>query len=131
MGQATKVSKDGKDILEVALPTEKDDVEELWQQARAELRQPYKEVHEKRSAETKRTDGVLLQLRVLTTDQMTGISGAQAELLKALLMGRTNTVLLFLGSNLLVIMLFTSSVFTNFISSHFAESTTTTFNPYL
>lgn len=42
---------------EVALVTKAEDVEALWQQARQELRVPAQEVHEKRSADTKRNDG--------------------------------------------------------------------------
>ena len=45
--------------------------------------------------------------------------------------GRTNVVLLFLGCNMVVILLFTSSVFTSWISTHFSEASSTTFNPYL
>ena len=41
----------------MAVPTKKEDVEALWQQAKQELRVPPKEVHEKRSPETKRNDG--------------------------------------------------------------------------
>jgi len=44
---------------------------------------------------------------------------------------RTNVVLLFLGCNMVVILLFTSSVFTSWISTHFSEASSTTFNPYL
>jgi chitin synthase len=105
LGQAKKIEKDGKEMAEVALPTEQEDVEALWQQARAELRVPVKEKPEKRSVETKRND----------TDRTF----------------RTNVVLLFLGVNMLVILLFTSSVFTNWISSHFAISNDAGFNPYL
>ena len=39
------------------MPAQQEDVEALWQQARQELRVPAKEVHEKRSPETKRNDG--------------------------------------------------------------------------
>lgn len=40
-------------------------------------------------------------------------------------------MLLFLGINMVVILLFTSSVFTNWISTHFSEASSSTFNPYL
>ncbi|TYJ58028.1 hypothetical protein B9479_001120 [Cryptococcus floricola] len=105
LGQAKKVEKDGKEMLEVALPTKQEDVEALWQQARQELRAPVVEKEEKRSAETKQAD-----------DDRNF---------------RTNVVLLFIGCNLLVILLFTSSTFTNWVNSHFVEATNTTFNPYL
>ncbi|EIW68279.1 hypothetical protein TREMEDRAFT_69288 [Tremella mesenterica DSM 1558] len=105
LGQAKKVEKDGQELAEVAVPTKLEDVEALWSQARQELRVPAKEVHEKRSAETKRND----QDRTF----------------------RTNVVLLFLGCNLLIILLFTSSVFTNWLNKHFAEASSSAFNPYL
>lgn len=105
LGQAKMVKKDGEELAEVAMPTRQEDVEALWQQARSELRIPVKEVREKRSAETKRSD----------SDKTF----------------RTNVVLLFLGSNLVVIMLFTSSAFTNWISEHFSTASDSTFNPYL
>ena len=60
LGAAKKVEKDGKEMAEVALPTKEEDVEALWQQARSELRVPAKEVREKRSPETKRSDGELI-----------------------------------------------------------------------
>ncbi|AAW44688.1 hypothetical protein CNBG2250 [Cryptococcus deneoformans B-3501A] len=105
LGTAKKVEKDGKEMAEVALPTKQEDVEALWQQARQELRVPVKEKTEKRSPETKRAD----------EDRNF----------------RTNVVLLFLGSNMLVILLFTSSTFTNWVNSHFVDATSSTFNPYL
>lgn len=105
LGAAKKVEKDGKEMAEVAVPTKQEDVEALWQQARQELRVPAKEVLEKRSPETKRND----------EDRNF----------------RTNVVLLFLGCNMLIILLFTSSAFTNWISSHWSAATDTTFNPYL
>ncbi|BEJ10899.1 hypothetical protein CspHIS471_0103210 [Cutaneotrichosporon sp. HIS471] len=106
LGQAKKVKNDdGEEALEVALPTRQEDVEALWQQARAEIRIPPKEVKEKRDATTKRSD----------SDRNF----------------RTNVVLLFLGSNMIIILLFTSSAFTGWISQHFAETTSGAFNPYL
>ncbi|KAK8854660.1 hypothetical protein IAR55_003399 [Kwoniella newhampshirensis] len=105
LGQAQTVTKDGMEMAEVALPTKQEDVEALWQQARQELRVPVKEKVEKRDATTKRADD----------DRRF----------------RTNIVLLFLGSNMVVILLFTSSAFTNWVNSHFTSATDQTFNPYL
>lgn len=56
LGQVKKIEKDGKEMAEVAMPTRQEDVDALWAQARQELRVPEKEVREKRSAETKRSD---------------------------------------------------------------------------
>lgn len=44
---------------------------------------------------------------------------------------RTNVVLLFLGSNMLVILLFTSSAFTEWLRSNWSSASAATFNPYL
>ena len=44
---------------------------------------------------------------------------------------RTNVFLIFLGSNMLVILLITSSVFTNWISQNFEKANSSMFNPYL
>lgn len=105
LGQAKKVEKDGKEMAEVAMPTRQEDMDALWAQARQELRVPEKEVVEKRSADTKRSD----------EDRNF----------------RTNVVLIFLGSNMLVILLFTSSVFTDWINRNFTLATSSGFNPYL
>lgn len=60
LGQVKKIEKDGKEMAEVAMPTRQEDVDALWAQARQELRVPEKEVREKRSAETKRSDRMSL-----------------------------------------------------------------------
>ena len=116
LGQAKKVEKDGKEMAEVALPTKQEDVEALWQQARQELRVPHKETAEKRSPETKRAD----------EDR-----NFRWVLVRSGLMPRTNVVLLFLGCNMAMILLFTSSVFTDWISKEFSVASSSTFNPYL
>lgn len=103
LGNAKVLKKDGEEMAEVALPTRQDDVEALWQQARSEVRVPEKQIKEKRSAETKRSD----------SDRNF----------------RTNVVLLFLGSNMVVIMLFTSTVFTGWLNQRFQSESA--FNPYL
>jgi chitin synthase len=105
---------------EVALPTKEEDVEALWQQARQELRVPVEEEKEKRSAETKRSD----EDKVFRWVPLSACWSPNAD-------ARTNVVLLFLGINMVVILLFTSSVFTNWISTHFSEASSSTFNPYL
>ena len=122
LGGAKKVEKDGKEMAEVALPTKEEDVEALWQQARNELRVPAKEVKEKRSPETKRSDGEYT------------FAIQRANSLRHLLEDktfRTNVVLLFLGINMLVILLFTSTVFLGWIQKHFVTASSSAFNPYL
>lgn len=122
LGAAKKVKNDdGEEALEVALPTRQEDVEALWQQARTEMRVPQKEVHEKRDPETKRSDCECTVSPLHSTHRSHPADRTF----------RTNVVLLFLGSNMVIILLFTSSAFTNWISSHFSEATSGTFNPYL
>jgi chitin synthase len=55
-------------MAEVAMPTRQEDVDALWGQARQELRVPEKEVREKRSAETKRSDRECMQWRELVVE---------------------------------------------------------------
>jgi chitin synthase len=55
LGAAKKV-QDGKDMIEVEVPTAVQDLDALWEEARAELRVPAKEEHVKRSAEVKAMD---------------------------------------------------------------------------
>ncbi len=56
LGGAKKVEKDGKALVEVEVVTSKEDLDALWTQARAELRIPVKEEHQKRTPEVKKQD---------------------------------------------------------------------------
>ena len=48
LGSAKKVKgEDGKEMMEVAVPTARDDVDQLWAASRASLRQKAPEVKEK------------------------------------------------------------------------------------
>lgn len=91
--------------MEVEIPTTKEDVDSLWLASRNALR--YKPVEEKehRDAATKQADH----------DRNS----------------RTNVVLAWVGTNMLMIVFFTSTFFTDWAKSHIENDTDTTFNPYL
>lgn len=105
LGSAKKVKgEDGKEMMEVAVPTARDDVDQLWAASRASLRQKAPEVKEKRDAATKQAD----------RDRNS----------------RTNVVLAWVGSNMVIILVFTSEAFLDWVR----ENTTlggSAFNPYL
>ncbi|GAA5927919.1 uncharacterized protein JCM15063_006035 [Sporobolomyces koalae] len=97
LGKASKTKNaDGKDVLEVSLPTRPDDIDELWGQMKQELATPHVEQKSKRSAEAKQADHYATV--------------------------RTNTLLFYLGTNMALVVFFTSKIWTNFLAS---RSTTT------
>ncbi|KAG8980899.1 Chitin synthase, class 2 [Tulasnella sp. JGI-2019a] len=105
LGGAKKVAgKDGKEMMEVALPTVKEDVDALWAESRSALRNKPPPEKEHRDATTKQND----------RDRNT----------------RTNVVLLWVGTNMIMILVFTSTQFTNWVAN-FSGKTGTAFNPYL
>lgn len=86
LGSAKKVkTDDGKEMMEVQLPTAKEDVDGLWAASRDSLRQRPPPQNDKRDAATKQSDH----------DRNT----------------RTNVVLLWVGTNMAMILGFTSSSF--------------------
>ncbi|KAI5474977.1 chitin synthase, glycosyltransferase family 2 protein [Pseudohyphozyma bogoriensis] len=93
LGHATKKkTEDGKEIVDVDIPTVPDDIDALWLHMRKEIATPHVEVHKKRDVDTKKTD------------QYANI--------------RTNTLLIYLGVNMLIVVFFTSSIWTNFLAAH-------------
>jgi len=105
LGGAKKVKgTDGKEMMEVALPTAREDVDALWAESRAALRQKPPPEKEHRDATTKQND----------RDRNT----------------RTNVVLVWVGTNMTMILVFTSTSFTSWVAS-FAGKTGASFNPYL
>lgn len=57
LGSAKKVKgEDGKEMMEVEMPTARDDVDQLWAASRASLRVKAPEIKEKRDAQTKQAD---------------------------------------------------------------------------
>ena len=105
LGGAKKVNKDGKEVMEVELPTAREDVDQVWQASRTALSHKPAEEKEHRDAATKQADH----------DRNS----------------RTNVVLAWVGTNILMILVFTSTAFTNWVKSHVAATQEATFNPYL
>ncbi|KAM5535820.1 hypothetical protein V8D89_010438 [Ganoderma adspersum] len=105
LGGAKKVNKDGKEVMEVELPTAREDVDQVWQASRTALSFKPPEEKEHRDAATKQADH----------DRNS----------------RTNVVLAWVGTNILMILVFTSTAFTNWVKSHVAATQDATFNPYL
>lgn len=106
LGGAKKVkSEGGKEIMEVELPTAREDVEQLWQAARSSLRVKPAEEKEHRDAATKQADH----------DRNS----------------RTNVVLTWVGTNMAMILVFTSTAFTDWVAKHVDTDQDAVFNPYL
>lgn len=106
LGGAKKVkAADGKEVLEVEIPTAIEDVDSVWAASRAALRVPPPKEREHRDAATKQADH----------DRNS----------------RTNVVLAWVGTNMLMIVVFTSTAFNNWVSEHVAATKNATFNPYL
>jgi len=87
------------------LPTAREDVDHLWAAARSALRTKPPAEKEHRDAATKQADH----------DRNS----------------RTNVVLAWVGSNMVLIVIFTSSVFLDWVNKHISGLGQTQFNPYL
>ncbi|KAF9469704.1 chitin synthase [Collybia nuda] len=106
LGGAKKIKgDDGNEMMEVELPTAREDVDQLWAAARTSLKIKPPEEKEKRDAATKQADH----------DRNS----------------RTNVVLAWVGSNMLMIVVFTSKAFTEWAATHVQREGDTPFNPYL
>lgn len=106
LGGAKKIKGEGgKDVMEVAVPSSREDVDQMWGASRASLRIPAPEEKEHRDAATKQAD-----------DDRNS---------------RTNVVLAWVGTNMTMILVFTSTAFTNWVKEHVQEEDNATFNPYL
>ncbi|GLB35745.1 putative chitin synthase [Lyophyllum shimeji] len=106
LGGAKKVkNQDGKEVMEVELPTAREDVEQLWVAARNSLKIKPPPEKESRDAATKQLDH----------DRNS----------------RTNVVLAWVGSNMLLIVVFTSNAFADWVKAHVQAANGTAFNPYL
>ena len=123
LGGAKKVKgENGKDLMEVELPTAREDVDQLWAAARSALKVKPTEQKEHRDAATKQADH----------DRNS----------------RTNVVLAWVGSNMseplsfvyfkntdhngrVLIVVFTSNAFLDWVNSHIKGLGQTRFNPYL
>ncbi|KAI0640023.1 chitin synthase 2 [Trametes polyzona] len=106
LGGAKKVKGEGgKEVLEVELPTAREDVDQMWSASRTALSYKPPEEKEHRDAATKQADH----------DRNS----------------RTNVVLAWVGTNIFMILVFTSTAFTNWVKDHVKSSSDATFNPYL
>ncbi|GAA6029629.1 hypothetical protein JCM8097_000971 [Rhodosporidiobolus ruineniae] len=93
LGAAKKKTVDGKEVLEVSLPTKEDDIDELWVHMRKELATPPAKVEKKVDPSQKQADHY-------------------ANV-------RTNTLLTYLGINMAIVVFFSSTLWTNFAAAHF------------
>ncbi|KAL8278351.1 hypothetical protein RQP46_009243 [Phenoliferia psychrophenolica] len=91
-GATKKKGDDGKETVQVDIPTAPEDVDALWLHMRKEVSTPYVAVHQKRDIDTKQADHF-------------------ANI-------RTNTLLTHLGVNMLIVVFFTSKIWTNFVAAH-------------
>ncbi|CUA70936.1 hypothetical protein RSOLAG22IIIB_09210 [Rhizoctonia solani] len=106
LGGAKKIKgENGKEMMEVDLPTSKEDVDSLWAASRTALKNKPPEVKEKRDAATKQMDA----------DRNS----------------RTNVVLVWMGTNAAMIIFFTSELFLDLTKKWADSSTGGVFNPYL
>jgi len=106
LGGATKVKgKDGKDVMAVELPAQQEDVDSLWTASKNSLHHKPPPAKEHRDAATKQADH----------DRNS----------------RTNIVLAWIGTNMVMILCFTSSGFLTWVNTHFIGTRNDAFNPYL
>jgi chitin synthase len=104
LGGAKRVGgEDGKEMMEVELPTAREDVDQLWIASKDSLKIKPASLKEHRDAATKQSDH----------DRNS----------------RTNVVLAWIGTNMVLILIFTSSAFSDWVKAHIAVDAT--FNPYL
>lgn len=106
LGGAKKVKgQNGKDMMEVEIPTAREDVDRMWAASRSALKIKAPEERSHRDAATKQADH----------DRNS----------------RTNVVLTWVGTNMLMIVAFTSQGFLNWVNTHITTSQGSNFNPYL
>jgi chitin synthase len=106
LGGATKVQgKDGKEMMAVDLPSMQEDVDALWTASKSSLRHPPPPQKESRDAATKQADH----------DRN----------------ARTNVVLAWVGTNMIMITAFTSSAFLGWVNTNVGGTRGSKFNPYL
>ncbi|KAM0788848.1 hypothetical protein ACM66B_002933 [Microbotryomycetes sp. NB124-2] len=96
LGSAKKTSENGKDLLEVTLPTAPEDVNQLWLNMQKEISTPFVAKHQKRSFDVKQADHF-------------------ANV-------RTNTLLVYLGLNMALVVFFTSDVWTTFLAARSSQT---------
>ncbi|KAH0837983.1 glycosyltransferase family 2 protein [Lanmaoa asiatica] len=106
LGGAKKIKGDGgKVMMEVEIPTAREDVDQLWTASRSALKVKPPEIKEHRDAATKQSDH----------DRSS----------------RTNVVLTWIATNMVMILVFTSTAFLNWVDQHIENTQSSNFNPYL
>lgn len=124
LGGAKKVKDaNGKEVMEVELPTAREDVDSLWAASRNALRHKPAEEKEHRDAETKQADR---DRNSRTNVVLTWIGTNMYVLIVSLLSFICSTL-----STRAMIIFFTSSAFTDWVQTKFDVSSSSTFNPYL
>jgi len=103
LGGAKKTGKEGTETVEVEVPTAPEDINQMWIAQRKELSVKPAEQKTKRDAEQKQSDHYANY--------------------------RTNVVLIFIGINMAMVVIFTSTFWLNFFDS--STGTTVRTNPYL
>lgn len=101
----TKKTKtaDGKEVLEVAVPTKDEDIDELWQHMRQDIATPQIKKKTKRSADQKQADHFANIVRLpLRSPRGRFVNPYH-------LSQRTNTLLFYLGANLCLAIVFSST----------------------
>ncbi|TFK77536.1 chitin synthase [Pluteus cervinus] len=106
LGGAKKVKgDDGKEMMEVELPTAQEDVAQLWMASKNALKTRPPEEKEHRDAATKQADN----------DRKS----------------RTNVVLAWVGTNMILVLVFTSPAFLKWVQENVEIANKSAFNPYL
>ncbi|KAL4252465.1 Chitin synthase [Abortiporus biennis] len=106
LGGAKKVKdSNGKEVLEVELPNAREDADQIWTASRQALAVKPPEQKEHRDAATKQADH----------DRNS----------------RTNVVLAWVGTNMIMILVFTSQAFNDWVNDHIEKTDDDSFNPYL
>lgn len=127
LGGAKKIKgDDGKELMEVELPSAREDVDSLWSASRTALRTKPVEEKEHRDAATKQADHdrnsrTNVVLAWVGTNMCVVISWLSDDF-------RMLTILFI---NRVMILVFTSTAFNDWVKDHVNVATDTTFNPYL
>ncbi|KAK4055626.1 hypothetical protein OIV83_000172 [Microbotryomycetes sp. JL201] len=95
LGSAKKTKENGKEVLELSIPTAPEDVDQLWLNMKKEISTPFVAKHQKRSFDVKQADHF-------------------ANV-------RTNTLLVYLGINMALVVFFTSDIWTSFLAARSSQ----------
>jgi len=114
LGKASKTKNaDGKEVLEVSLPTRPEDIDELWSGMRKELATPHVQEKSKRSADTKQAD----HYATVRTNTLLVRSFSPLALEASTDLHPRSLKQFYLGTNMALVVFFTSKIWTNFLSA--------------